>query len=167
MKQFFLKISGLAMLALLLHGTSFSQENQDTDTDKNDKLDKLDKLGDYDEIIIKRKGDKDSKVTVEIKDGEVLINGKPISEFDDDNISVRKKRITVEDGNVYGLMPPGAPHSPFRGGAWNYSGNDDILNSKRAFLGVSADKAKGGGAEIHEVTKGSAAEKLGLKKGDI
>ena len=39
------------------------------------------KLGEYDEIIIKRKGgDKDAKVTVEIKDGEVLVDGKKIED---------------------------------------------------------------------------------------
>jgi serine protease Do len=161
MKQYLLKISGLAMLALLLHGTGFAQQNQEMDDDDNDKG----KLGNYDEIIIKRKGDKDGKVTVEIKNGDVLINGKPISEFDDDNISVRKKKIIVRDGDSYALTLP--PHSPFRGGAWNYNGDNHLSDSKRAFLGVAAEEAKDGGAEIREVTKGSAAEKLGLKKGDI
>lgn len=150
------------MLALLLHGAGFAQENHDQDDEKD-----KEKLSDYDEIIIKRKGDKDSKVTVEIKNGDVFINGKPLSEFDDDNVSVRRKKVPLWDGDSYTLaIPPSPPHSPFRGGAWNYSG-DDPADSKRAFLGVAAEKSKDGGAEIREVTRGSAAEKLGLKKGDI
>ncbi len=159
MKRYFLRLSGLVMLALLLHATGFSQDNQDADEDKNNKL------GDYDEIIIKPKGEeKNGKVTIEIKDGQVTVNGKPLSEFDDDNISVRRKKITVQDGNIYGLIAPGAPRSPFRGG-WSYNG--DLPSSNTAFLGVASEEAKGGGAEVREVTKGSAAEKLGLKKGDI
>ncbi len=36
-----------------------------------------------------------------------------------------------------------------------------------AFLGVSSRKAEKGGATVLEVTKGSPAEKAGIKKGDI
>ena len=36
-----------------------------------------------------------------------------------------------------------------------------------AFLGVSSRKAEKGGATVLEVTKGSPAEKAGIKKGDV
>ncbi|MBS1598193.1 MAG: PDZ domain-containing protein [Bacteroidetes bacterium] len=154
MKQYFLKISGMAAIVLLLHVSGFAQDEAES---KSDKIN-----NNNDELIIKRKGDKDSKVTIEIKNGEVFINGKPAEEYDDDNISVRKRRGRDE----FFVMPPMGPHSPFRGGTWNYSG-DDLADSKKAFLGVSTEKDEKGGVEIREVTKSSAAEKAGLKKGDI
>jgi serine protease Do len=151
MKQYFLKISGFAALVLLLHVNGFAQ-------DESVIKEKPGKMGDRDEIIIKRKGDKDSKVVIEIKDGQVFINGKPADDFDDDNIIIKRKRNGDED--LFAL----APRSPFRGGVWSYSGDVD---SKTAFLGVSSEKDEKEGVEIQEVTKGSGAEKAGLKKGDI
>src|SRR5580698_10371812 len=106
MKQYFLKAAGMAILALTLHATGFSQDEAPKE--------KKSKLGDHDEIVIKQKGDKDSKVTVEIKDGQVFINGKQVDEYDDDNISVHK-RVHVFDGENFGLITPDVVTSPFRG----------------------------------------------------
>ncbi|WP_315819988.1 hypothetical protein [Paraflavitalea speifideaquila] len=98
---------------------------------------------------------------VEIKDGEVTINGKPLSDFEDENVSVRRGRSGSAPGS----------YSPFRSNGGTYSFNSDNLNfdsfmkdGNRAFLGVSTDDSKEG-AKIDEVTKGSPAEKAGLKKG--
>ena len=139
-------------MILLLQTSGFAQNEND------DKIKDKIKMGDGDEIIIKRKGDKDSKVTVEIKNGDLLINGKPADEFEDDNLSVRKR----SDDDVFAF----APRSPFRGGTWSWNG-EELGDSKTAFLGVSSEKSDKGGAEVREVTKGSAAEKMGLKKGDV
>ncbi|HTQ63941.1 MAG TPA: PDZ domain-containing protein [Puia sp.] len=153
MKKYFLRISGLAAIILLLHAPGFAQDDKDSKT--KDKI----KTENGDEIIIKRKGDKDSKITVEIKDGNLLINGKPADEFEDDNLSIIRRKDG--DGDVFAF----APRSPFRGGySWN---GDELVDSKTAFLGVSSEKSDNGGVEVREVTKGSAAEKIGLKKGDI
>ncbi len=162
MKQGFLKISGIAAILFLTHSVSPAQTITMDTLEKS----KTDKMGDYDEIIIKKKGDKDIKITVEIKDGTVLINGKPVDEFDDDNISVRKKNINVvEDGQVYTFVAP-PPPTPFRG-SWSHAGNS-YNGHATAFLGVSTEKSETvSGAAIKEVTKSSAAEKAGLKKGDI
>jgi serine protease Do len=113
-----------------------------------------DKLGDYDEIVIKKKGDKGGKVTVEIKGDDVLVNGKPLSDYDDDNISVRKNKVTVWNGNARTVM--GSAASPFR---YNISG-------QKAFLGVVTDEDDKG-AKITSVTENSAAAKAGLKEGDV
>src|SRR5438067_2501435 len=134
MKKFFL----VATCALLAMGVSTSVNAQKPQKDKvkddkaktkveSDNGDK-DKLGDYDEIIIKKKGDKGGKVTVEIKGDDVLVNGKPLSDYDDDNISVRKNNVTVWNGNSRVFMA--APASPFR-----YN-----VNGERAFLGVTTDE---------------------------
>jgi serine protease Do len=162
MMKYLLKASGIAALILLLHAPGFAQDNKEDDTDSTS-----DKLGNYDEIVIKHKGSKDAKVTVEIKNDKVFINGKPVSEYNDDNVSVRKKKVMVMDGQTLSFAP-----SPFRrhGGAMSIDGEGWSTNSSRAFLGVTTEKPdKDGveGAEIHEISKGSAAAKVGLKVGDV
>jgi serine protease Do len=82
----------------------------------------------------------------------VLVDGKPIDEFVDNEISVRlrsPKRIQL------------SPDSRFRYPEdWAEGGED------RAFLGVSTEGSKEG-AKIVTITENSAASKAGLKKGDI
>lgn len=149
MKRYLLS-TVLAATALFTCIAATAQEEKQKEKSKS-------KLGEYDEIIIKRKGDKDSKVTVEIKNGEVTVNGKPIDEYEDDNLSVRKNRISR-----YNLV---SPSSPFRSGTWNYDG-DNLIFDDRGFLGVVTDQGEGG-AKITSVTENSAAAKAGLKKGDV
>ena len=144
----FLQSAAWALLAICISFTAIAQK-EEKEKSKN-------KLGDYDEIIIKKKGDKGGKVTVEIKDNEVLVNGKPLSEYDDDNISVRKNRMTVWDGNSRVFATTA---SPFRS-------MDVFQNEDKGFLGVVTQKNEKG-AEITSVTDGSAAEKAGLKEGDV
>ena len=158
MKKIFL-VATCAMLALGATTAVQAQSKPKTDKDKvktdKDKVktDDQDKLDDYDEIIIKKKGDKGGKVTVEIKGDDVLVNGKPLSDYDDDNISVRKNKVTVWNGNSRVMT---VPASPFR---YNVSEN-------RAFLGVTTDEDDKG-ARISNVTDNSAAEKAGLKEDDV
>ncbi len=125
--------------------------------DKGEKGDKGKK--ESQEIIIRKKGDKDTKITVEIKGDKVTINGKPLSEFKDDEITVNKRNITIRNVNGNRItMTPG----DFDGfGYWNGDDNSG------AFLGVTTEPVEGGGAKITEITKESAAEKAGLKVGDI
>jgi serine protease Do len=133
---------------------------------------------DQSEIIIRQKGDKDSKITLEIKNGEYFINGKPLEKYDDENIIV-EKRETDGDDEGPGLYAP----SPFRVNPWsedrverNELNRDEQarrvqksiqIRMNSAFLGVSSRKAEKDGATVLEVTAGSPAEKAGLKKGDI
>src|SRR3984957_18366998 len=129
MNQPLLKISGSVCLMFLLHTTGFAQEdvNTENDTDKGNR---------YDEIIIRHKGDKNAKVTVEIKDGQVLVNGKPVSDFEDSTISIHKRKLrTSDDARTFSLSGPDGTEflspgnfdgqamarafSPFRnGGGW-------------------------------------------------
>ena len=157
MKRYLLSATTIAAVSLLIGNASFAQDQKPKDTKEKTK----NKLDQYDEIIIKKKSDKDDKVTIEIKNGEVIVNGKAIDEFENENISVRKRKAAVIAYN--------APASPFRsGGSWNYSGDDqfNLTGETRAFLGVSTTEGDGG-AKITQITTGSAAEKAGLKKGDI
>ncbi|MRG49034.1 PDZ domain-containing protein [Chitinophaga sp. SYP-B3965] len=109
------------------------------------------KLGEYDEIIIKRKGgDKDAKVTIEIKGGEVFADGKKLDEFQDKDIIVRRRVIVPRNGN----LPP-------------LEEQELSLRPNPAVLGVITRKEDAKGATISEVAEGSAAEKAGLKIGDV
>lgn len=146
----YLYAAAIAISALLFSHTVLAQNQEEKEKNKN-------KMGEYDEIIIKRKdAGKDGKVTIEIKEGEVKVNGKPLDEYEDGNLSVRRKKTMT-----YDLVAP----SPFRSGNMNFEG-DFRITDDRPFLGVTTDKAEGG-SKITSITNNSAAEKAGLKKGDI
>lgn len=174
MKQYFLKASGIAVLALMLHSSLFSQDVPPPPPPAIAPPapgDNPDKANRDEEIVIRKKSDRDIKVTVEVKDGQVFINGKPADEFSDDNVTVRKKLIRTQDGDAFALLSPDADVrvSPFRD-SWSYSGDDNLMkvrSANTAFLGVSSERADGKGAKITGLTEGSAAEKIALRKGDI
>ncbi|MFT3909946.1 MAG: PDZ domain-containing protein [Ferruginibacter sp.] len=118
------------------------------------------------EIVIRKKGGKDATIKVEIKGDEVFINGKPLSEYKDDDVTVNKRKTIVRNGG--------------RGGnafILQDDGNSDITldppvmdwgeNTGGAFLGVSTDKVDDGAKITEPVSKESAACKAGLQKGDI
>lgn len=109
------------------------------------------------EIIIRKKGDKNVKVTVELKDEDILINGKPLSEFNDDNVTVMKRKDIIRHGNNMFIRPHG-------GNSFFY--DDDHEKVTRPFLGVTSEKTANG-VRITDVIEGSAAEKAGLKEGDV
>jgi serine protease Do len=157
MRRYLISCAAMASLALLLCQPLAAQDNKDKDKDKNKEKSKI---TDNEELIIKKKGDKDAKVTIEIKGDEITVNGKPLEDFDDDNIVIKKGRTII-----YG---PGASHSPFtgQGGSLNFDNHSDIFNDNDAFLGVVTDNDDRG-ARIEEVTDNSAADKAGLKKGDV
>jgi serine protease Do len=174
MKTYLLKTAGLAALTLLLHAPGFAQDKSEDDQDSVS-----DKLRESDEIIIKHKSTKDAKITVEIKDNKVYINGKPVSDYSDDNVSVHKKKEMIMDGQAFsfstpeGMEMPGnitiAP-SPFRKHSGAMSMDGWSGSSNRAFLGVTTEKPEEDGvtgARIKAISKGSTAFKAGLKEGDI
>lgn len=170
MKTFFSKISGIAAIALILQTPGFAQDEKPEKTEKTEKTEKNEKykkLENHDEIVIRKKSDKDTKVTLEIKDGQVYVNGKPIEDFEDDNIAIQKKKVPFYSYN-FSDDESVVAGSPFRSGSWSYS--DDFpgaAGSKKGFLGVTTDREGEEGVIIREVNKGSAAEKAGLKKDDI
>jgi len=154
MKQYFLKLSGaLLLLNLIANGAAAQQEEGDKKKAEKSDL-----------IIVHPKDGKDTRVTIEVKDGEVKVNGKPLSEFSDDNVTITKRKSM--DGG--GFMIAGAPNSRFRSSTWSYNGDNDMFpGEEKAFLGVTTDKAAEGGAKITTVSENTAAEKAGLKKGDV
>ncbi|MFZ1529436.1 MAG: PDZ domain-containing protein [Ferruginibacter sp.] len=136
------------------------------------------------EIIIRKKGDKDKVITLQFSDDKVMINGKPLVEFNDDEISVNNRKIVIsgkklerdlddmmkeldvqlrnmdiEVNGVNGDFEWNGEdfESGFPGASAGRSGN---------FLGVTYENDKDG-AKISSVTKNSPAEKAGLQKDDI
>ena len=140
---------------------------------------KDDKKGDKKEtqvITIKKNGDKNADLKIEFKNDVVLVNGKPLVEFKDDAITINNKKIVVKDGGKYSIMgDDGKPAFQMEFDNFNDFNFDELgdrvvrgfaYNGNRTFLGVTTDKDDAG-AKISDVTKESAAEKAGLKEGDI
>ena len=164
-KYFFKVIAVIAVTGLISNGAMAQQ-----DTEKGNTTEKED-------IIITKKGNKDTKLTVEIKNGEVTINGKPLSEFKDDNVDISRRKT---DLIVRGFRS----NSPFRSSANSFGQLDSLhynlenmkmrlngmaFNSNKAVLGVTFENAdhENNGARVRSVIKGSAAEKAGLKENDV
>lgn len=106
------------------------------------------------EIIIIKSGDKEKKLTIETKDGEVFINGKPSAEYKEGDVNVIRQKFKSGQNFLYA---PGA-------GKMNLF--DNHWGKDKGFLGVTTDKTDDG-VKITDVTKGSPAEKAGLKEGDV
>lgn len=110
-------------------------------------------------IVIHKKAGSNEKLTIVVDGDNVTVNGKPISEFKDDNIEV------ITDGGMPQMdkkmqqMPPLPP-----GGIQMFRENRPSTN--KALLGVATEKADNG-AQITSVTEGSPAEKAGLQTDDI
>lgn len=120
-------------------------------------------------IMITRTGDPSEKTVIEITGDKVLINGKEATDNKEVNVHVTK----VKEGGSYafGRGRLGAT-------SWNMDLNGDHMifngekvslfseDSNRAMLGVVTD-VHDKGAKIVEISAGQAADKAGLKAGDI
>lgn len=155
MRRFLLTSTAIATVALMLCQPLAAQDN-DKDKDKDQDKGKV-KVTDNEEIIIKRKNAKDTRVTIEINGDDIKVNGTPLAEFKDDDIVISKGRSRT-------VTAYSSPRSPFRGQSGTSIYGENSSNS--AFLGVITDNDDRG-ARIEEVTENSAADKAGLKEGDV
>ena len=121
------------------------------------------------EIIIRKKGDKDTKVTVEITGNKVIINGKPLAEFSEDGITINNRKVIVREGNSmsfdFGDNLNGKIEKNIEG-FFKDGGFGNNNEQSYTFLGVSTDENIEG-ALITNISKNSPAEKAGLQKNDI
>lgn len=121
------------------------------------------------EIIIRKKGEKDTKLTLEITGDKVIINGKPIAEFNEDGLTINNKKIIIKEGDKvtfdFGKNFENEIEKTFKN---NFDDGVIISLTEKAytFLGVFTEKNTEG-AIILNVTKNSPAEKAGLQKDDI
>lgn len=112
------------------------------------------------EIIIRQNGDKDNKMTIQVDGDSITVNGKPLSEFHDGDVTIMKRDLRDRRSNNF-LYAPDNKSMDLE------LFQDDADNAApHAFLGVVTDKADEG-VKINEVVKGTAAEKAGLLKGDV
>lgn len=114
------------------------------------------------EVVIVKKGKKDAKITLEMNGDNIIVNGKPLDEYIADGIIIKsydlEKAMNIEGETLHNL---GANlNKSFAG--WN----DSTFKEKRAFLGITTEKADIG-VKIIKIEEGSAADKAGLKKEDI
>jgi serine protease Do len=116
------------------------------------------------EIIIRKKGDKDANITIQISGDKVTVNGKPLIEFKDDEITINKRKIIVRDGDRI-MFGDGLGELGETLGNLSWDDEMDITKST-AFLGVTTEKTDEG-AKITGVSEESAAAKAGLKENDI
>jgi serine protease Do len=118
------------------------------------------------QIIITRKNAKDDKVVVEIKGDKITINGKPLDEYKDKDGDINVRINNLRNSEYMGRIPGLENLRSFDA----FEGNDNLkyfnTAANHAMLGVTTETADEG-AEINSVTKESAAEKTGLKEGDI
>ncbi len=131
--------------------------------------DKKNRINKEEEIVIKKKGDKNVKMTVEINDDEVMINGKPLNEFNNQNVTVDKRVRITRDVNDHVIINRNRINRDLlreNERRSNISRERLREGEVRPFLGVTSE-ASDKGAKITAVSKGSSAEKAGLKEGDI
>jgi serine protease Do len=115
------------------------------------------KAGSSSDIIIRKKGKVTEKLTVVVDGDKVTVNGKPVDTFKGNSIEVYK------DGTDSSWAIPSIPN-----GNWNMFKNNfgREIKSNKALLGVMTEKTDEG-AKVTDITNESAADKAGLKEGDI
>jgi serine protease Do len=153
MKQVIKKLSFITLAVTLLAPASLLAQKENKDKEAKEKKE-------AEQIIITRKGNKDEKVVVEVIGDKIIVNGKELKDDKDEDGDITVRRHKIKD--VWAFGGDGLT------GAWNDGDHFKMFNmdENRAMLGVTTDQADKG-VEVQSVTKESAAEKAGLKKGDI
>ncbi|NML36484.1 PDZ domain-containing protein [Chitinophaga sp. G-6-1-13] len=125
-----------------------------------------DKMGEYDEIVIKNKSNKGGKVTVEIKDGDILLDGQKMDQYNNPDISIFRRRITPMNGNNFSFDNGSSRDEIHLFNADGDEGEELPITGNKAVLGVITEKNTAVGATVKSVAPGSPAEKAGIKVGD-
>lgn len=144
-----IKLSATALATVVIATSSIAQDQKEKRSKDSEKSQ---------EIVIRKKGDKTDKMTIVVDGNNVTINGKPMDEFKNEDVTVFKREPSdrsfrrFENGR-----------EPFGPGNFNRMLRS---HSNKAMLGVITQKADNG-VKVTDVTKESGAEKAGLKKEDI
>jgi len=159
MKRFALSFAITALLATFAI-PSFAQDEKVKDKENKDTKKEVE------QITITRKTDNKTKTVVEINGDKITVNGKPIEDLKDGDITVhRNKYKTMEGLNYYGT-----PRTRAGGQSFNWDNGDGFnmfhVDENRAMLGVVTEEVEGG-VKVTEITDESAAKKAGIKEGDI
>lgn len=113
------------------------------------------------EIVIRKNGEKDVNLQIQITGGSVIVNGKPLVEFKDDQVSIKNKNIIIrgdsfnfKDFNFDEFANMGRVVQGFR------------MGDSKAILGVFTEPVENG-VKITSLNKNGAAEKAGLQVDDV
>jgi Trypsin-like serine proteases, typically periplasmic, contain C-terminal PDZ domain len=127
-------------------------QKTDKDKDKDKKVER---------VIVTTTGDTDQKMTIVIDGDKVTVNGKDVKDLKDKEVKVMRIR-EGEDRHQRAFTINGDQLFEMDDQNFNFFNEDE----NKAMLGVMTDR-EDKGAKINQVTKESAAEKAGLKEGDI
>jgi serine protease Do len=159
----------ITMTAIVLFSLPFSGKAQDEKTTKVEKEVRVEKQSkgekkEIEEIVIRKDDGTEMNLKVEINGDKITVNGTPLVDFKDDQVTIKKRKMIIKDGDgmmEFNLGPDAMAFSEdFRR---QFEGGKEVI---KPFLGVTTEKVTAG-AKITEVSKESAAEKAGLKKDDI
>ena len=112
------------------------------------------------EIVIRKKGGKTDKMTIVVDGDNVTINGKPVDEFKNNDVTIFRRDGVPGAPRVRSFTAPRVPADVQSYNRLRPS------SSNKAMLGVVTRKSDDG-VKITEVTKESGAAKAGLKEDDI
>ena len=114
------------------------------------------------EIVIRKKGDKDVNLTLQLTGDQVLINGKPLIEFKNDEITVNNRKIIIRDRDRHEF------NDLMKDFQLSFDNIDKtkIFTSKRTYLGITMEDGTDG-VKINSLVKDGPAEKAGLEVNDI
>ena len=149
----------IAALLATLSIPSFAQDTKEKEKEKEDKR------KDVEQITIIRKSDDKAKTVIEINGDKITVNGKPIEDLKDGDITVHRNKYKTMDGlNAY------TNRTRVGGGNFNWDNGDNFsffdTDENRAMLGVVTEEVEGG-VKVTEITGESAAKKAGIEVGDI
>lgn len=142
------QLAGLLCLATIGSGTLYAQKSSDKKEEN---------------IIIRKKGGADEKMTIVIDGDNITINGKPFDKQNDSTLDIKR----FKSFNSIQLRHGQPPFPPDMAGRLKGSPRINVTaTGNRAMLGVVTEKDDKG-ARIAEITPESGAAKAGLQKDDI
>ncbi len=149
-----IKFSAAALSGMVIAISAVAQDQKEKpEKDKEEKTQ---------EIVIRKKAGKTDKMTIVVDGDNVTINGKPVDEFKNEDVTIlrRDRPFAMAAPRI---RRPERIHPGIDGEDFNYlmpaSGN-------KAMLGIMTQKADDG-VKVTDITKESGAEKAGLKKNDV
>jgi serine protease Do len=157
MKKVMLKKMIVAGVALLAFPSLLLAQGQE------DKAKKEKEAKEMQTIVITRNQDATGKTIIEIDGDKVKVNGKDAKDNKDVDVHVTRVK-TGANTRVFYNNGQGR-------NAWSMDVNDEHISffdedSNRAMLGVTTEGTSRG-AEVKSVVEGSAADKAGIRKGDV
>src|SRR5690349_2727394 len=103
MKRIYLALSAVVLATLLMAPVAVMAQKEDKDKEKKEEVKAKKEKGET--IVITRKGDDKEKMTVVIDGDKITVNGKPVEELKDADISVSRHSYN-DMGNYRAFVSP-------------------------------------------------------------